>query len=78
MLTDTALQLYIIHVITYWLSCVIFMTADRYLPDSNGKVYRIAHRDRSFHPPADKKVNAAWLSVVNQIIALPIALGISP
>lgn len=73
------MYLYVVHVITYWLSCLVFMTVNLYLDKDQDMVYRIKAEARSMHPPSARKVNTAiWVSIANQLISLPIALIIVP
>lgn len=76
-----SLKLYSVHIITYWVSCLLFMTLDLYLDVINSKMnmWKIAAEARSRHPPSAKKINSAiWISIANQILSLPLALWLSP
>ena len=68
-----------VHIVTYWLSCLFFMTIDACMDITNDSIYRIVANTRLKHPPSVKKINSAiWVSVANQVLALPVALLMAP
>lgn len=74
------LRLYAVHVVTYWVSCLLYMTIDLYRDQlTKIGIGRIVEEARLQQPPSSKKINSAiWVSVANQIIAMPIAMVIVP
>lgn len=68
------MSIYAIHVMTYWMSCLLLMTLSTTMPDN-----RFVPEKRDKYPPsAWKIISAIWISLLNQLIGLFVAIWIIP
>ena len=70
--------LFFYHIITYWVSCLLFSILSEYLHNTNNKIYHIVLEKRLQHtPPWDKVKKALVMSVCNQMVSYPMIYYLS-
>ena len=69
--------LFLAHITTYWLSCLMFSLISEYLHNNNKIYYIEAEKRLANTPPWSKIRNAIIVSLVNQLISFPIIYTLS-